>query len=142
MFGREVKSMIWAFNKADEKYKELIKPILRGRDVRKYFCEFKELYLINTHNGYENSPRIQVKKDYPKIYDYLNQFKENLEKRYDKGEHWSNLRNCAYLNDLNCEKIMFSEIVSEPQFYYDTKGYYPEATTFFRFWCKNKINMI
>lgn len=115
----------------DPKNKEIIKPILRGRDVRKYKCEFKKLFLINTHNGYLNYPQINVEKEYPTIYEYLFNFKDALIKRYDKGNHWSNLRNCAYLDVLTDDKIIFSEIVSEPQFYYDTKGYYPEATSFF-----------
>ena len=41
------------------------------------------------------------------------------------------MRNCAYSNDFAKPKIIFSEIVSEPQFYYDEKGYFPEATVFF-----------
>ncbi|MGL6119668.1 MAG: Eco57I restriction-modification methylase domain-containing protein, partial [Fusobacteriaceae bacterium] len=115
----------------DSKNIQIIKPILRGRDVRKYKCEFKELYLINSHNGYSSYPQIDVKNEYPTIYEYLLDFKDALIKRYDKGNHWSNLRNCAYLDVLTDDKIIFSEIVSEPQFYYDTNGYYPEATSFF-----------
>ncbi|HEY9703760.1 MAG TPA: TaqI-like C-terminal specificity domain-containing protein, partial [Allocoleopsis sp.] len=37
----------------------------------------------------------------------------------------------AYLEKFTEPKIIFSEIVSEPQFYYDEDGYYPEATVFF-----------
>ncbi|RLD83116.1 MAG: class I SAM-dependent DNA methyltransferase, partial [Bacteroidetes bacterium] len=39
--------------------------------------------------------------------------------------------NCAYLDEFEKPKIIFSEIVSEPQFYYDEENYYPEATVFF-----------
>ena len=34
------------------------------------------------------------------------------------------------MDELEKDKIVFSEIVSEPQFYYDTKKYYPEASSF------------
>lgn len=117
----------------DLKNEELIKPILRGKDVRMYFKEFKNLYIINSHNGIatQNIERINLKKNYPTIYKYLEHFLPQIEKRQDKGNHWSNLRNCAYWTDFDKEKIIYSEIVQSPQFYYDTEGYFPEATCFF-----------
>ncbi len=115
----------------DAQNETIIKPILRGRDTRKYFCNYANLYLLNTHNGYKNIERVDVINDFPSVYDYLKTHEKNAAKRFDKGVHWTNLRNCAYLDKFDTPKIIFSEIVSEPQFYYDEKGYYPEATTFF-----------
>ncbi|PSJ71969.1 type II restriction endonuclease [Sphingobacteriales bacterium UPWRP_1] len=115
----------------DPRSAHLIKPILRGRDIKRYQAEWAGLWLINTHNGVKGvMPRIDVQKDYPAIYQYLLQFEKPLQKRQDKGDHWTNLRNCAYLQDFQKEKIIYSEIVREPQFYYDDKCYYPEATVF------------
>ncbi|WKL44883.1 Eco57I restriction-modification methylase domain-containing protein [Flavobacterium sp. ZE23DGlu08] len=37
--------------KEDAKSAEIIRPILRGRDIKKYSYEFADLWLINTHNG-------------------------------------------------------------------------------------------
>ena len=34
-----------------KKTDELIRPILRGRDIKRYGYDFADLYLINTHNG-------------------------------------------------------------------------------------------
>ena len=46
---------------------ELIRPILRGRDIRRYGYEWADLWLINTHNGVKDSlERIKVE-DYPAI---------------------------------------------------------------------------
>lgn len=117
----------------DPKNKEILKPILRGRDTRRYYCNFADYWLINSHNGLKSKgiKRINVQDDYPIINEYLKQFLPQAELRQDKGEHWTNLRNCAYLDEIEKPKIVFSEIVSEPQFYYDTMGYYPEATVFF-----------
>lgn len=119
--------------KADLKNSEIIKPILRGRDVRRYYCNFAKTWLINSHNGLRsgNIKRIDIPNDYPKIYQHLLVFREKAKIRADKGAHWTNLRNCAYLNELKKPKIIFSEIVSEPQFYYDEEEFYPEATVFF-----------
>lgn len=113
----------------DEKNKNIIKPILRGRDIKQYSCNYSNLYMIVTHNGYGNNKRIDIN-DYPTIKTYLDQFYDKLEKRYDKGDTPYNLRNCVYIDDFINPKIMYSEIVKEPQFYYDKLGYYPEATTF------------
>jgi type II restriction/modification system DNA methylase subunit YeeA len=117
--------------KEDENVHSIIKPILRGRDTRRYFANFANLYLINSHNGYESNKRIDIVNDYPVIYKYLQNFLPKVEKRSDQGKHWTNLRNCAYIEKFSSPKIIFSEIVSQPQFYFDELGYYPEATVFF-----------
>jgi len=62
---------------------------------------------------------------------YLEPFEKDAEKRDDQGDYWWELRACAYLEEFEKPKIIFSEIVSEPQFFYDDKGFYPEATVFF-----------
>jgi type II restriction/modification system DNA methylase subunit YeeA len=117
----------------NSKNKEIIKPILRGRDTRRYYCNYNNFFIINAHNGLKSTdtPRIDIVIDYPLVYEHLLEYEENAKKRFDKGEHWTNLRNCAYLDEFEKPKIIFSEIVSEPQFYYDELNYYPEATVFF-----------
>ena len=119
--------------KKNPENENVLKPVLRGRDTRRYYSNFNDIWLINTHNGIKNKgiDRINVIKDYPNIYDYLLQYEEKAKKRQDKGDDWTNLRNCAYIDQFESPKIIFSEIVSGPQFHYDTKGYYPEATVFF-----------
>ena len=111
---------------------EIIRPILRGRDIKRYGYEFADLYLINTHNGVKEKgiKRIDID-DYPAIKAHLDSFYQQLEKRQDKGDTPYNLRNCAYIEDFYKQKIMYSEIVREPQFYLDNKGeFFAEATTF------------
>ncbi|MFN9018051.1 MAG: TaqI-like C-terminal specificity domain-containing protein, partial [Pseudanabaena sp.] len=110
----------------------IIKPILRGRDLKKYTYEFSGMYLLNTHNGVvkNNIERIKVKEDYPLIYDYLASFMPQVEQRQDKGKHWTNLRNCAYLEDFEKPKIIWGEISDKPKFAFDDSNYYAEATTF------------
>lgn len=117
----------------DPKSAEIIKPLLRGRDIKRYKAEWQDLWLINSHNGVKELgiPRIDVPKDYPAIYQHLLQFENKLKKRQDKGDHWTNLRNCAYIQEFEKEKIVYSEIVRSPQFYYDKNNYTPEATVFF-----------
>ncbi|MBL0305718.1 MAG: Eco57I restriction-modification methylase domain-containing protein [Chitinophagaceae bacterium] len=111
---------------------QIIKPILRGRDLSKYNFEFNKTYLINTHNGLKKQalPRVDVIKDYPILFNHLKTFLPKVENRSDKGEHWSNLRNCAYLDDFEKDKIIWGEISDKPKFAYDDGAFYAEATTF------------
>ena len=115
-----------------QKTVKIIRPILRGRDIKRYGYEFADLYLINTHNGVKEKgiKRIDID-DYPAVKAHLDSFYQQLEKRQDKGDTPYNLRNCAYIEDFYKQKIMYSEIVREPQFYLDNEGeFLAEATTF------------
>ena len=77
---------------------ELIRPILRGRDIKRYGYVDNGLYLINTHNGIRGRiPRINID-DYPAVKAHLDQYWDKIEKRTDKGDTPYNLRNCAYLD--------------------------------------------
>ncbi len=116
----------------DPKNEEIIKPILRGRDLKKYSYEFENVYLINTHNGLKSSglERIDVVNNYVSLYLHFKTFLPKIESRYDKGDHWTNLRNCAYLEDFKKPKIVWGEISDKPKFAFDDKGFYAEATTF------------
>jgi len=109
----------------DAKSEEIIKPILRGRDISRYGYEWAGLWVINSHNGYGKVPRIDVEKDYPAIFDHLKKFEKECQKRTDQGEHWTNLRNCAYVEDFKKEKVVWPCIMTkESTFTFDNKGYY------------------
>ncbi len=112
---------------------EIIRPILRGRDVKKYNIQFANQWIINTHNGIKerNISPIDVEHEYPIIFDHLVTYKDDLVKRLDKGQHWSNLRNCAYLSDFEKEKIVWIELTDHPNFALDHEGYYLNNTIFF-----------
>ena len=113
----------------DPRSAEIIKPVLRGRDIRRYRARWANIWLIDTHNGYDGVPAIDID-DYPAIKVHLDGHYEQLEKRYDKGETPYNLRNCAYHADFVKEKLLWIELVSNGRFAYDNSGLYGEATTF------------
>ncbi|NHA50291.1 class I SAM-dependent DNA methyltransferase [Helicobacter pylori] len=118
---------------------ELIKPILRGKDIKRYSYEWADLWVINTHNGYTSAtkskiPPIDIEK-YPATKAHLDAHWDTIATRSDQGDTPYNLRNCAYLEDFEKEKIVYGEIVQEPRFYLDNGecelGYfYAEATSF------------
>ena len=112
---------------------ELIKPLLRGRDIRKYRFVENGLFQINTHNGVKNGgvPRIKIE-DYPAVKKHLDSFLEKLSKRSDKGDTPYNLRNCAYLIEFSKPKIIYPETtVRRSEFYYDESGILLDKTCFF-----------
>ncbi len=117
----------------------LIKPILRGKDIKRYSYEWAGEWVINTHNGYTSNlkskiPPIDIEK-YPATKAHLDSHYDTIATRSDQGDTPYHLRNCAYLEDFEKEKIVYGEIVQEPRFYLDNGecelGYfYAEATSF------------
>ncbi|WP_187912009.1 class I SAM-dependent DNA methyltransferase [Helicobacter pylori] len=118
---------------------KLIKPILRGKDIKRYSYEWAHLWVINTHNGYTSAlkskiPPIDIAK-YPATKAHLDAHYDTITTRSDQGDTPYHLRNCAYLEDFEKEKIVYGEIVQEPRFYLDNGecelgGFYAEATSF------------
>lgn len=114
-----------------ERTAELIRPILRGRDIKRYGYNWANLWLINTHNGIRGKlERIHIV-DYPAVKAHLDQYWDRISKRADKGDTPYNLRNCAYLEDFNKPKIVWGEISDRSKFAFEAYGsFIPEATTF------------
>ena len=114
-----------------ERTAELIRPILRGRDIKRYGYNWANLWLINTHNGIRGKlERIHIE-DYPAVKAHLDQYWDRISKRADKGDTPYNLRNCAYLEDFNKPKIVWGEISDRSKFAFEAYGsFIPEATTF------------
>lgn len=88
-----------------------------------------------THNWYNNSNWEWVKRvdivDYPAIKEHLDTYSKELQKRLDQWDTPYNLRSCAYMDDFFKQKIVYSEIVRQPQFYLDTQWeFFVEATSF------------
>ncbi len=113
----------------------LIKPILRGKDIKRYSYEWADLWVINTHNGYTSNlkskiPPIDIEK-YPATKAHLDAHWNTIATRSDQGDTPYHLRNCAYLEDFEKEKIVWAEMTDEPRFIYDNKGFYANQTCYF-----------
>ncbi len=130
--------------KKDPKSAKIIQPLLRGRDVHKYYIDKKDRFLINTYNGKlirekdrktgKNKKirknRIKVEK-YPAIYEHLQKYENQLKKREDKGEMWTNHRNCAYQHLFYEKKIVYPETTGRrSEFYLDKNNYLIDKTCF------------
>ena len=109
---------------------ELIRPILRGRDIKRYGYNWANLWLINTHNGIRGKlERVHIE-DYPAIKAHLDQYWDKISKRSDKGDTPYNLRNCAYLEDFFKPKIMYPNMTKYIPFYFDEKNFLQNDKSF------------
>ncbi len=115
-----------------ERTERLIKPILRGKDIKRYSYEWAGEWLINTHNGYTSAqkskiPPIDIEK-YPATKAHLDAHWDTIATRCDQGDTPYHLRNCAYLEDFEKEKIVYPCIMAkESCFVYEEKGFYAPA---------------
>ena len=126
----------------DPKSDEIIRPILRGRDIKRYGYEFADLWLIATfpskHYNIDNYPAVKKwlksfgKKLEQTGEEYIDEFGKKQKCRKKTNNKWFETQDSiAYWNDFSKQKIMYSEIVRAPQFYLDNDGvFYPEATSF------------
>ena len=115
----------------DPKSEEIIRPILRGRDIKRYGYEFADLYLINTHNGVKEKgiKRIDID-DYPAIKAHLDSFYPEIEKRADQGDTPYNLRNCAYIEDFSKPKIIYGQF-RKGDFSFDNEKHFLSSNEYF-----------
>ncbi|EJB22242.1 type II restriction-modification enzyme [Helicobacter pylori CPY6311] len=115
----------------------LIKPILRGKDIKRYSYEWAGEWVIATFP----SLKLDID-DYPSLKTYLSQFRPRIDQSGEKdcrkktNNQWFETQDTiAYHEDFEKEKIVYGEIVQEPRFYLDNGEYelgyfYAEATSF------------
>ena len=102
----------------DARSADIIKPVLRGKDIQRYRAQWAGRWLIDTHNGYGNVPAVDIGQ-YPAIKTYLDEFYPQLERRQDKGRTPYNLRNCAYHTEFAKEKLFWMDLTEEGRFAYN-----------------------
>ncbi|HHO0732924.1 TPA: class I SAM-dependent DNA methyltransferase [Campylobacter jejuni] len=125
-----------------ERTAKLIRKMLRGRDIKRYSYEWAGLWVINTHNGYKNQNGEKVEainiEHYPSLKKHFDEFYPQLEKRADKGLTPYNLRNCAYIEEFEKEKIVWAEMTKEACFVYDNSNFFTNQTCYFFTHCDYK----
>lgn len=134
----DVKNLLISQNKSNSK---IIKPLLRGRDVRKWKIDNPKLYLLTLF------PSLSINIDsYPSVKDYLLSFgKERLEQsgkpgsRKKTSNQWFETQDqINYWKDFEKVKIIYPETMRQakgnkddfPRFFLDNEGFYCDKTTF------------
>ena len=101
---------------------ELIRPILRGKDIKRYGYVWAGLWLINTHNGVRGKYAPIDINDYPTIKQHLDSYWEKICARDDKGVTPYNLRNCAYMDDFFKPKIVYGQFQDGAEYSFAEEG--------------------
>lgn len=111
--------------KADPKSADIIKPFLRGRDVKRWKIDYKELYLIFTRKGTELDY-------YPAIKKHLDNFRYSLEKRLNvvrDGDRWFQIPYAiTYYQEFARQKVVYPDIAETCNFTVDTNGMFTDCT--------------
>jgi len=113
----------------DAKSAEIIKPWIRGRDIKRWRIDSSDLHLIFTRRGVDID-------QYPAIKAYLSRFKQNLmpgtaDGRKPGSYEWYEIQDStAYFHEFEKPKIIWPDIAASPAFTYDTTNLYADATTF------------
>ena len=128
--------------KDDPSCANIIKPMLRGEDLRPWYQENEGRWLICLPNGWtmrtfqgleptENLAWDIFAKLHPGLAKYLEPFSEPARKRQDKGQFWWELRPCDYYNIFEQPKIFWSPIGKFPRFSWDEQGQFVNNAGFF-----------
>jgi tRNA1(Val) A37 N6-methylase TrmN6 len=113
--------------KKDEKSRSIIKPLLTGKDIKRYRTNFNKKYLIFTYTG------IDIDK-FPAIKNHLQNYRDKLDKVWEvkHGKHpWYELRGCSYYDKFSDEKIIYPRINIRPNFTLDLEGFFIQDSCFF-----------
>jgi adenine-specific DNA-methyltransferase len=111
----------------DPKSAEIIRPILRGRDIKRYTHDFADLWIIATFP----SLKIDIER-YPAIkehllgfgYGRLNQSGESGARKKTNNQWFETQDSIMYWEDFSKQKIIYPEITKFLNFYHDTSGFY------------------
>ena len=118
----------------DPKSAEIIRPIIRGRDIKRYGYDFADLYIIATF------PSLKINiEDYPSVeqhllgfgYDRLKQTGETGSRKKTNNKWFETQDSISYWEVFSKQKIVWGEISDKTKFCIDLNGEYVcEATTF------------
>lgn len=125
------------FERIPQQERDILKPMLMGRDLKKYFSPSVDKFLIRLEKGITNKmkglkhPEEWLSAAYPNIFQYLKVHEENAAKRYDKGDYWWELRACDYYDLFERPKIMYQGFQVSPCFIFDMNGLYCNNSVWF-----------
>jgi hypothetical protein len=114
-----------------------LKMIYVGKEIKKWKTPNPQQKLILFPSGWtkgkygletsEVEALSLLKKDFPEIINHLMPFEEIGKKRYDKGDFWWELRNCAYYDLFEQPKIIFPNLQNKNKFSLDNDGVFVNA---------------
>lgn len=116
--------------------KSLLKPVLKGEDIKRYLqpkCKSYVIYphIINSKNKTVPLDENDFELSYPLTYKYLENFKQVLIEKKIKYKtnptYWYSLHRSREIDILNSNKIITPQLQNYPNFAIDTESNYPDA---------------
>ncbi len=124
----------------DQKSAELIRPWLRGKDIRRWYADDCDLFVINILSSANTQwpwsgrkidhAKAVFKKEYPAVFNHLKPHKTKLINRDDQGQYYWELRSCAYYEEFERTKIVYNETSKELHALLDGNGLHINKTGF------------
>ena len=142
--------------------------LMKGDDAERYLAGFSDRYLIRIPSGWTTSESGLASEseawewfasEYPGLAEHLENFREDAQSRYDRGECWWELRPCGYYDVFERDKIVYPEISDGPRFSLDFDRTYTNNKCFVipepdhalvgilnsklgEFWARNKLSTV
>ncbi len=123
----------------DSNSADVIHPYLRGQDINRWSPEWADLWMILLKssenydwpwsNAGDRAEEIFAA-SFPAIYSFFSPFKTKMEKRWDKGRFWWELRSCSYYDEFSKPKIIYQEIQFHPAYSFDTENFFMNNKVF------------
>lgn len=119
--------------------KEVLKPFVMGKDIRRYDTPIVDKYLVLFPKGFtkeksnldnEEEAWQWIQANYPAVAEWLEPFETRGKKRYDKGDFWWELRACDYYVEFEKPKIMYLVFQVKPAFIMDKNNTYSNNAIF------------
>jgi hypothetical protein len=113
----------------DPSSSEILKPFLRGRDVKRWRLDPQDMWIVFTRRGTD------IKK-YPAVYKHLLKYKRQLTPGVKGGRKpgsykWYEIQdNIAYWKEFEEPKIVYPNICKRNEFTWDENGYYTNQKAF------------
>jgi adenine-specific DNA-methyltransferase len=107
----------------DEKSIEIIKPYLKGRNIKRWFIEPDDEFLIYSYRG------VDIQK-YRAVLSHLKIHKAELSERSGEQKWYELQASPADTDRFTAEKIIYPDIATSPQFAWDIDQFFSADTTF------------
>ncbi|MBW6537339.1 MAG: Eco57I restriction-modification methylase domain-containing protein, partial [Mariniphaga sp.] len=114
-----------------------VKPIFEGKELEKWSIpeSVQQLILFEskwTKEKYgaeitENEALGKLKNEFPELMNHILPLEERAKKRFDQGDFFWELRNCAYYDLFEKPKIVFPNLQNTNKFAFDESGAYINA---------------
>ena len=124
----------------DPRCADVIKPYLRGQDVKRWHPKWEQLWMIVLKSSSDQvwpwsetgeSAEAVFAQTYSSIHEHLKGFEPQLRKRYDQGRYWWELRPCAFYDDFEKPKIWYQAIQFHSVYGFDRAGLFGNNKTYF-----------